>query len=125
MSEKNLGGRPKIEINQEVFEGLCRLQCTKVEMCNFFEVDEKTLTRWCKETYGLGFSDIREEKASVGKVSLRRMQYRSAESGNVTMQIWLGKQWLDQTDRQDIKQEVTQENSFSKLTLEELRKLAK
>jgi hypothetical protein len=35
------------------------------------------------------------------------MQYTSAEAGNVTMQIWLGKQWLGQTDKNQIKQETT------------------
>jgi hypothetical protein len=29
---------------------------------------------------------------------LRRMQFESANKGNVTMQIWLGKQYLGQSD---------------------------
>lgn len=38
----------------------------------------------------------------MGKRSLRRMQWKSAKGGNATMQIWLGKQLLGQTDKQDI-----------------------
>jgi hypothetical protein len=34
-----------------------------------------------------------------GRASLRRLQYKAAENGNPTMQIWLGKQWLGQKDR--------------------------
>jgi hypothetical protein len=34
-------------------------------------------------------------------MSLRRLQWKSAEAGNTTMQIFLGKQWLDQTEKTD------------------------
>ena len=99
--KKNLGGRPsKLPlINKEHFEGMCKIQCTKDEMCGIFQVDEKTLTKWCEETYKLSFSDAYKKLSSTGKMSLRRQQFRSAENGNVTMQIWLGKQWLGQTDK--------------------------
>jgi hypothetical protein len=93
-SEKNLGGRPsKLPlINKEHFEGMCRIQCTKDEICSIFEIHEETLTKWCHVTYSLGFSDIYKKLSSTGKMSLRRQQFKTAESGNVTMQIWLGKQ---------------------------------
>lgn len=121
---KNKGGRPKIQLDQSVFEGMCRIQCTKQEICDVFDVDEKTLTRWCKDTYGEGFSEVRKKKSAVGLVSLRRNQFRAAEGGNTTMQIWLGKQYLGQTDKQEVKSEIESTNKFSMLTLEELKKLA-
>ena len=37
-----------------------------------------------------------------GRASLRRMQYVAAKKGNATMQIWLGKQYLGQKDKQEI-----------------------
>lgn len=43
----------------------------------------------------------------IGKASLRRMQFKSAEDGNVTMQIWLGKQMLGQRDKSEIDHGVT------------------
>ena len=106
-TKKNLGGRPsKLPlINKEHFEGMCRIQCTKDEICGILDIDEGTLTKWCKETYNLGFSDIYKKKSSTGKMSLRRQQFKSAENGNVTMQIWLGKQYLGQTDKIEQKQE--------------------
>ena len=99
--KKNLGGSPsKLPlINQEHFEGMCRIQCTKDEMCAIFQVHEETLTKWCHATYSVGFSDIYKKLSSTGKMSLRRQQFKSAENGNVTMQIWLGKQYLGQTDK--------------------------
>ena len=38
------------------------------------------------------------EKRDLGKVSLRRQQWKAAEKGNITMQIWLGKQLLKQSE---------------------------
>ena len=35
----------------------------------------------------------------MGRISLRRAQFEKALSGNVVMQIWLGKQHLDQRDK--------------------------
>ena len=90
--------RPKKNINQKQFETLCSIQCTEEEICNVLEVTDKTLTRWCKETYGKGFSDVYAEKRDLGKVSLRRQQWKAAEKGNITMQIWLGKQMLGQSE---------------------------
>lgn len=97
--EKNLGGRPKAVIDKKTFEGLCFIQATKEEICSIFDVNEKTLTRWCKDTYNCGFYDILKEKSAGGKSSLRRAQWQSAQKGNVVMQIWLGKNWLDQRDK--------------------------
>ena len=109
--KKNLGGRPsKLPlINQEHFEGMCRIQCTKDEMCAIFQVHEETLTKWCHATYSVGFSDIYKKLSSTGKMSLRRQQFKSAEAGNITMQIWLGKQYLGQTDKVEEKITNTEE----------------
>lgn len=89
--------RPRKEIDQAVFEKLCALQCTQSEICGFFDVTDKTLTAWCKRTYKESFSEIYDKKRGAGKISLRRYQFRLAEH-NATMAIWLGKNWLGQTD---------------------------
>lgn len=89
--------RPNKEIDQKQFESLCGIQCTREEICSFFGISEKTLDSWCKRTYKKSFSLIFQEKRGVGKVSLRRSQFRLAEK-NPTMAIWLGKQYLDQKD---------------------------
>lgn len=94
----NKGGRPKKEIDQRQFESLCALQCTKDEICFFFDnIDEKTLTRWCKDTYKMGFSDVFKIKSANGKISLRRYQFELAKK-NPSMAIFLGKNYLGQRD---------------------------
>lgn len=92
-------GRPKKQIDQKQFENLCKLQCTEEEICSFFDVTDKTLARWCNETYGgKKFSEVFREKRELGKISLRRKQWQLAEK-NATMAIFLGKQFLGQTDK--------------------------
>lgn len=89
-------GRPKKEIDQHLFENLCGIQCTEEEIADCFSCSVDTINKWCKETYGETFTEVYKKKSGKGKRSLRRLQYQSAEAGNVTMQIWLGKQWLGQ-----------------------------
>ena len=92
-------GRPKKEINQEQFEKLCAICCTQKEIADFFECSIDTVNRWCKRTYKQTFADTYEKMSVTGKISLRRWQFKSAEAGNVTMQIWLGKQYLGQREQ--------------------------
>ena len=89
--------RPLKDIDQNNFESLCALQCTKHEICDFFNITDKTLETWCKRTYGSGFSDVFKQKRGKGKISLRRAQFKLAEK-NANMAIWLGKQYLGQSD---------------------------
>lgn len=98
--EIDVGGRPyAMECTEETLKqitGLARMQCTQREAAAVLGVHPDTFGRFLR----------REEKAraawddglEVGKVSLRRYQYKMAEN-NPTMAIWLGKQWLEQTDK--------------------------
>lgn len=101
-------GRPRIEIDKSQFEKLCALQCTQEEICGVLGVSNKTLERWCKKEYKANFSEVFREKRQVGRMSLRRSQFKLAEK-NATMAIWLGKQYLDQRDK-DITDAVEKTN---------------
>lgn len=90
--------RPRKEIDQGQFEKLCALQCTEEEICGFLDVCTETLNSWCKRTYKKSFSEVFKLKRGKGKISLRRNQFRLAET-NASMAIWLGKQYLDQRDQ--------------------------
>ena len=94
-------GRPRKEIKQKEFENLCGIQCTKLEICAFFDVTDKTLESWCKRTYHAGFSEVFSQKRGMGKISLRRKQWQLAEK-SASMAIWLGKQYLNQRDNVDV-----------------------
>ena len=90
-------GRPRAQIDQKQFENLCKIQCTKLEICAWFGVTDKTIDRWCKDSYKRTFSEVYAEKREGGKISLRRMQWQLAEK-NASLSIWLGKQYLGQRD---------------------------
>lgn len=112
-------GRPKIVwTNKEFaqFENMCFVQCTLEEIEFVMNIDRKTIYRLCKEHYKdkdgnpLDFSTVYKKYSEGGRWSLRRYQMESAKKGNVTMQIWLGKQWLGQSDKQDI--EISEEKDY-------------
>ena len=94
-------GRPRKEIDKNTFEKLCALFCTEEDIADFFECSVDTVNRWCKSTYGMTFADIYPKKRSKGKISLRRMQFDIAKKGNATMAIFLGKNYLGQSDKQE------------------------
>ena len=85
-------------IDKKQFENLCGLQCTLLEICDFFDVEDDTLNSWCKKTYGTTFSEVFKLKRGKGQISLRRMQWKLAEK-NAAMAIFLGKQYLGQKDK--------------------------
>lgn len=112
-------GRRKKEIDQEQFERLCAMQCTEEEICDWFEVTDKTLVGWCKRTYGKNFSEVFAQKRGRGKIALRRSQFRLAEN-NANMAIWLGKQYLGQSDNPGSQARDTQPDDPLTAALKEL-----
>lgn len=112
---QNQGGRPRLEISQQEFEKLCGIQCTLIEIISWFRCSDKTLEQWCHDTYGKGFSEVFKEKRSDGLRSLRRKQFEVAMSGDKTMLIWLGKQYLGQAEKQVIDQKSVNVNANAEI----------
>ena len=100
-------GRPPIQINKEEFEKLCALQCTEEEIAGFFDCTIDTICNWCKKTYNMTFLEIYKSKSAMGKISLRRSQFKLAQK-SASMAIFLGKNYLGQKDTfpEDIGKEV-------------------
>ena len=94
--------RPKIVWGDKEYasiEYMATIHCTQKEISGIMHVDEDTLNRLIRVRYKLSFSEFYERYSASGNMSLRRAQFKSAEAGNTSMQIWLGKQWLDQSDK--------------------------
>lgn len=103
---KNKGGRPRFEIDYTKLDAMCAIHCTGEECAAILGVDYDTLNRALKRDKNGGFTEYFKQKGANGKMSLRRKQYDQAMSGNSTMLIWLGKQWLNQSDKtEDINKE--------------------
>lgn len=86
------------KIDKKTFESLCQLQCTESEIASFFGCGTETILNWCMNTYKKTFREVFKDFREVGKVSLRRIQFKHAQN-NPTMAIWLGKQYLGQKDQ--------------------------
>ena len=92
-------GRPKIPIDYEKAEKLASRMCSYDEIASILGVNASTLER--------DPEFVRHHKKGMdsGRGILRSKQFELAISGNATMRIWLGKQYLGQRDKSD--QEIT------------------
>ena len=79
---------------QEFITALAAIGCTKDEIATALSMDEASLE--------LEFGDLIKRGLAVGKVSLRRAQFRSALSGNPQMLKHLGENVLDQRGRTEL-----------------------
>lgn len=95
-------GRPLTVIDWEKFDSLCALQCTLEEIADFHKCTIDTIENRVRKEKGMSFSEYFAQKRGTGRRSLRRKQYEIAMAGNPTMLIWLGKNWLEQTDKTDV-----------------------
>ena len=108
-------------ISQKQFEQLCQIQCTKDEIGAVLDVSDKTLDRWCRETYGTSFSDIFRQKRQGGCASLRAKQWKLA-SKSPAMAIFLGKQFLGQTDKVETHFDASEVNAINKAMMRDVAK---
>lgn len=106
-------GRPKKEFDKKSFSDLVGLGCTQEEICWYFRdetgkpANVDTLTRWCKRTYGLTFQEYFKQNGFMAlKIQLRRNQFELSKK-SAAMAIWLGKQYLDQTDSIEVESSIT------------------
>lgn len=110
----------KREIDKRQFEEMCYYQCTQQEICNILDIDHKTLTKWCKETYDMPYSQVYIKYSDGGKLTLRRYQLNLAKT-NSAMAIWLGKNWLGQRDNLDVSTNQLDEDAISKAIKESFK----
>lgn len=92
-------GRPEVQIDWDAVDKLLQIQCTGKEIASLLNVGYSTLERSCKKDNKKNFEDYSQEKRAAGLPSLRRRQWTKAMDGDSTMLIWLGKQYLEQTDK--------------------------
>lgn len=84
-------GRPRLNLDKDKLFDLAKIHCTMIEIASIMGCSVDTLEN--------NYSDIIKKGKEEGKSSLRRIQYKAAVKGSVTMMIWLGKQLLGQRDK--------------------------
>ena len=111
--------RPRDEFDWDMVESLAMLEASEqfiAERLLFKEKTEATfktiqakiklIQRRIKERFNCSFVQFRAQKIEGQKIKLRSWQWKSAEKGNATIQIWLGKQYLGQSDKPNNEEEV-------------------
>ena len=87
--------RPKkYDIDTKQLEQLASFGCINREIASFFGCSEDLIKK--------SYSSFLTKGKDAGKIRLRKLQWNAAEKGNTPMLIWLGKQILDQTDKQEL-----------------------
>jgi hypothetical protein len=102
--EKNKGGRPpKLQPDDDTLgkiRKIASLHATKEEAAAFLDVTKPTFNKFLSDHEKA--ERAWETGLGHGKLNLRRMQMKTAEAGNASMLIWLGKQLLDQKDKHEM-----------------------
>lgn len=105
--EANPVGRPKsldsVDLEQVALLG--RFRATHETMAEHFDVCVRTIERYMKDEES-EFCRVYKKAFSECKMSIAEAQVNAALEGNATLLIWLGKQHLNQVDKQEVKQEV-------------------
>lgn len=127
MAPRGRGTRgPKItQIDWEEFHKLASYQCTQKELADWFGVSVDTLERCYFDQYGEKFADFWDKKKNFGRTKIKKRQFELMEqdgNGAVSMAIFLGKHYLNQTDK-PIDQELLEFAHKSGLTRQDLLKL--
>ena len=87
--------RPKkYDIDPKQVEKLASFGCTNTEIASFFGCSKDLISK----SYSTNITKGKDQ----GKIRLRQLMWRTAENGNVTMQIWLSKQYLGMSDKQEV-----------------------
>jgi hypothetical protein len=87
-------GRPRKIMNNELVVRLAARGYVAREIALYCGISEATLFRRCADPLQRGYL--------LRDASLRKKQFEVAMNGNPTMLIWLGKNLLSQTDRQEL-----------------------
>lgn len=103
--------RPRFEIDWGVFDELCDIQCTQEEIAQVIGCSVDTIQRAVKRDKKLSFAEYYKKASAGGKTSLRRFQWSAAKKGSVPMMIWLGKQYLGQSDKVESNNKSVIENN--------------
>jgi hypothetical protein len=104
-------GKPANYIERKIFEELCEIQCTRLEIESVLHVDRVTLDKWMMKTYGKQWTEVFATYSNGGKMSMKRELFNLARTpgkSQLGALIWYGKQYMQQSDR--IESRVNQTN---------------
>jgi len=100
---KRSQGRPKAIIDWDKVGKMCEAGGFARGIAATLGITEDTLGNRCKSDLKLDFSEFRQQKLARGDELLKSKQFQVAMTGDKTMLIWLGKQRLGQSEKNELK----------------------
>lgn len=95
--------RPEVNINWTKVNEYLEAGCDGTEVAAMLGIHPNTLYVRCESEHNLSFSDYRAIKRAKGDSLLRKTQFDIAtKDRDKSMLIWLGKNRLGQTDKQEV-----------------------
>jgi hypothetical protein len=112
-------GRPRKELDWHTLDSLATLDaslnyCAERQLIKWGEeVSQQTIKaarevieRRIQEKFDLTFTEYKDQKKEPVRIKLKQKQIEIAMGGNVTMLIWLGKQYLGQSEKHEVSQDA-------------------
>lgn len=118
-----MAGRPKANIDWDKVGKLLNAQCNAVGIASVLGISTDTLYLRCQEDNKMEFTAFSELKKSEGKELLRAKQYQIAMTGDKTMLVWLGKQYLGQSDKTEVSASLNMTADTIKSEIEKRKEL--
>lgn len=84
------------KVDKDLIFRLACIMCTNDEIAQAVGISLKALTK--------KYKSIIDKGKEAGKKSLRRAQFEKALNGDTKMQVWLGKQYLGQSESPEDKE---------------------
>ena len=84
----------KVDIDPDKVKMLASFGCTYLEIGKYFAVNEALIRKKYRTEYEQGKEEM--------KLSLRQLQWKHAGQGNTALLIFLGKNYLNQTDKSQV-----------------------
>lgn len=97
-------GRPRIEFDDKEWERIniaCQFKMLAEDVAGLADCSVDTLEKRIREKHDCTFTEFRSQRMATTKLNLFSKQVSTAMEGNPTMLIWLGKNYLNQTDKQE------------------------
>ena len=117
-------GRPPKKIDYELLKQLCFIQCTLKEAAGVLKVTPPTIEKHLSREFQMSWTQFFELHSAGGKMSLRRAQFRNAvDKNNTALLIFLGKNYLGQSDKKEVEQTDKQINIVYNTASKDLNEL--
>lgn len=106
MPKRPGAGKPRHNIDWERVDHFLTCGCSGTQTASKLGIHPETLYNNVVKKFGVGFQEYMRSKRECGEVLVKEAQFDEAvRKRNTSMLIWVGKQLLGQSEKQEVKHE--------------------